>query len=123
MSALRNALLKNYYVGGVTSSDETGTYMIMEGPSNRMSLRIPTFIKDNSVSGTCWATTGGDREIFKEAEDIQLCQVEYPQQKSASFKIEKVGDAAYEVRPFFSTTPVNLVTTAQGRGRSLFAAV
>jgi len=102
-----NALLKNYYVGGVTS-DEMGTYMIMEGAEQPYVVHIPTFVGQLRVRYMLGDDNWRDRTVFSEkAEDIQFVSVEYPQQKSASFELEKVGNAAYEVRPFFSTTPTS----------------
>jgi hypothetical protein len=46
-----------------------------------------------------------DRAVFSEKpEEIQSVSIEYPQQKSESFMLEKVRAAEYTVRPFFSTT-------------------
>jgi len=102
-----NSLIKSYYVGGVTS-DETGTYMIMEGAEQPYVVHIPTFIGQLRVRYMLGDDNWRDRTVFFEkAEDIQFVSVEYPQQKSASFKVEKTGNAAYEVRPFYSTTPVS----------------
>ncbi len=102
-----NTLIKSYYVGGVTS-DETGTYMIMEGAEQPYVVHIPAFIGQLRVRYMLGDDNWRDRTVFSEkAEDIQFVSVEYPQQKSASFKIEKTGDAAYEVKPFYSTTPAS----------------
>jgi len=102
-----NALIKSYYVGGVTS-DETGTYMIMEGAEQPYVVHIPAFIGQLRVRYMLGDDNWRDRTIInKKAEDIQFVSVEYPQQKSASFKIEKTGDAAYQVLPFYSTTPAS----------------
>ena len=102
-----NKLLKNYYVGGVTS-DELGTFMIMDGAEQPYIMHIPGFVGQLRVRYLLGDDDWRDRTVFAEKpESIQSISVEYPQQKSASFRVEKVGEAAYEVRPYFSTTPVS----------------
>lgn len=100
-------LLKAYYVGGVTN-DERGTYMIMEGSNQPYVAHIPYFYGQIRVRFMMNEADWWDRAVFAEKpEQIQSIQVEYPQMKSASFKLEKAGEAAYTVEPYFSTTPRN----------------
>ncbi|MEQ1744277.1 MAG: DUF4340 domain-containing protein [Saprospiraceae bacterium] len=109
-----NKLIKSYYVGGVTS-DETGTYMIMEGAEQPYVTHIPSFVGQLRIRYMLGDDNWRDRAVFFEkAEEIHSVSVEYPQQKSASFKIEKVREAEYEVRPFYSTTPVSKVPQRKG---------
>ncbi|MFN0015588.1 MAG: DUF4340 domain-containing protein [Saprospiraceae bacterium] len=109
-----NNLIKSYYVGGVTS-DETGTYMIMDGAEQPYVTHIPSFVGQLRIRYMLGDDNWRDRAVFFEkVEEIRSVSVEYPQQKSASFKIEKVGDAQYEVRPFYSTTPVSKVPQRKG---------
>lgn len=109
-----NELLKRYYVGGVTN-DERGTYMIMEGAEQPYVTHVPSFIGQLRARYLLKEDDWRDRIIFSEKpEDIQSITVEYPQSKSESFRLEKVDKATYEVRPYFSTTPVSKVPQRKG---------
>jgi len=104
--------IKSYYVGGVTN-DERGTIMIMDGAEKPYVMHIPAFIGQLRVRYFLGDDNWRDRAVFKEKpEDIQSVAVEYSQQKSESFRLEKIGEAAYTVTPFFSTT-----TPARGAQR------
>jgi hypothetical protein len=97
-------LLKRYYVGGMTS-DERGTYMIMEGAEQPYVVHIPSFIGQLRARYLLDEEDWRDRTVFSEKpEAIQSISIEYPQQKSESFRLEKVDKATYEVQPYFSTT-------------------
>lgn len=101
-----NKLLKQYYVGGVTN-DEGGTVMQMEGSEQPYVTHIPGFVGQLRVRFFTDEDEWRDRAVFVEKpEQIQSVSVEYPQQKKESFRLEKIGQAQYEVKPFFSTTPV-----------------
>lgn len=109
-----NKLLKSYYVGDVTS-DELGTYMIMDGSEQPYVVHIPGFVGQLRVRYLMGDDNWRDRMIFTEKpEQIQSISVEYPQQKSASFRLEKTGEAEYEVRPYFSTTPTSKMPQRKG---------
>ncbi len=98
--------MKGYYVGGVTN-DERGTYMIMENAEQPYIVHIPSFVGQVRVRYMLGDDNWLDRDIFHEKpEEIQSVSVEYPQLKSESFRLEKVGTAAYTVKPFYSVTPV-----------------
>lgn len=98
---------KVYYVGGVTS-DERGTFMMMDGAERPYVVHIPTFIGQLRVRYLLGDDNWRDRSIFEEKpEEIQSVAVEYPQQRSESFKLEKVKTGEYTVKPFFSTTPAS----------------
>ncbi len=109
-----NKKIKSYYVGGVTS-DEHGTYMIMEGSEQPYVTHIPTFVGQLRVRYLLGDDNWRDRSVFDEkADDIQAISVEYPKEKSESFRMEKKGDAEYTVKPLFGTTPV--IRTPQRKG-------
>ncbi len=56
-----------------------------------------------------------DRTVFEEkAEDIQTIAMEYPQQKSESFRLEKTAAGQYEIKPLFSTTPASKLPQRKG---------
>ncbi|MBK6933248.1 MAG: DUF4340 domain-containing protein [Saprospirales bacterium] len=107
-------LLRSYYVGGVTN-DERGTFMIMEGAEQPYAVHVPSFIGQLRVRYMMGDDNWRDRTVFAEKpEEIQSISVEYPQQKSASFRLEKVDKAAYTIKPFFSTTPVSRLPQRKG---------
>lgn len=109
-----NRLMKSYYVGGVTN-DERGTFMIMDGAEQPYVVHVPSFIGQLRVRYMTGDDNWRDRTVFAEKpEEIQSIAIEYPQQKSESFRLEKVGKATYEVKPFFSTTPVSKVPQRKG---------
>lgn len=106
--------MKTYYVGGVTA-DEKGTVMIMEGSEQPYVVHIPSFVGQIRVRYLLGDDNWRDRNIFEEKpEKIQEITVEYPQRKSESFILEKKDEAAYAVRPFFSTTPVSQLPQRKG---------
>ncbi len=99
--------MKCYYVGGVTN-DEKGTYMIMEGAERPYVVHIPSFTGALRVRYHLGDDLWRDRTVFGEKpEEIQSVTVEYPQNKSESFRLEKVKEGDYKVQPYFSTTAVN----------------
>ncbi|MFK7934267.1 MAG: DUF4340 domain-containing protein [Saprospiraceae bacterium] len=100
--------VKTYYIGGSTS-DERGTYGIMEGSDQPYVVNIPSWEGNirfrYSLLGDDWR----DRAVFaEEVEDIQTVSVEYPLQKNKSFKLERTGKYDFKVEPFYElTTPIN----------------
>jgi hypothetical protein len=97
--------IKAFYVGGVTP-DERGTYMIMEGAEQPYVVHIPSFTGQLRVRYLLREDDWRDRAVFSEKpESIQFVSVEYPQQKSESFKLTRIGKNEYDVQPFYSTTP------------------
>jgi hypothetical protein len=100
-------IIKVYYVGGVTN-DETGTYVMMDGAERPYVAHIPSMIGSFRIHYRLKPEEWYDRMVFEEKpEDITFVSVEYPQQKSESFKLEKKGALDYSVTPFYSTTPVS----------------
>jgi hypothetical protein len=96
--------IKSYYVGGVTN-DEMGTFMIMDGASQPYVVHIPGFTGQLRVRYMLGDDLWRDRTVFWEKpEDIQSISVEYPQQRSESFRLEKVSTGEYTVQPFYATT-------------------
>lgn len=96
--------MKSYYIGGVTN-DERGTIMIMEGAEMPYIMSIPNFTGQLRIRYFLGDDEWRDRNVFSEKpEDIQSISVEYPQQKSESFRLEKVKTAEYAIKPYYSTT-------------------
>lgn len=97
-------IMKTYYVGGVTN-DEKGTYFMMDGAEQPYVMHVPSFVGQVRLHYALGDDYWRDRAVFHEKpEQIQMVSVEYPQQKSASFKLEKTGSSEYVVKPFYSTT-------------------
>ena len=106
--------IKTYYVGGVTN-DERGTYMIMEGAEQPYMVHVPTFIGQLRVRYMLGDDNWRDRAVFADkAADIQSLAIEYPQQKSESFRIEKSDGEQYNVKPMFSTTAPSQLPQKKG---------
>ncbi len=102
-----NKAIKTYYVGGVTN-DETGTYVIMDGAERPYVAHIPSMIGSFRLHYRLKAEEWYDRNVFHEnPEEITFVSVEYPQNKSESFKLEKKAALEYQVTPFYSTTPTS----------------
>lgn len=96
--------LKTYYVGGVTV-DERGTILIMDGSEQPYVAHIPGFVGQFRLRFLFGDDKWRDKAIFREKpESIQSVFVEYPQRKNESFKLEKTGEATYDIQPFFNTT-------------------
>lgn len=100
---LQGEKLKSYYVGGSTS-DERGTYMLMDGASQPFVVEIPGM--DGSIRArfeipeTAWR----DRHFLEiNANDIKEVKVEYPRDKNSSFVLERAGKN-YEVEPLYEST-------------------
>lgn len=96
---------KTYYIGGSTS-DERGTYAIMEGSNQPYVVNIPSWEGNirfrYSLKGDEWR----DRAVFSEdVDDIQAVSIEYPLQKNKSFKLERTGRNAFNVDPYYDLTP------------------
>ena len=99
-----NKNLKTYYVGGITN-DERGTVLMMDGSEQPYIVHIPGFIGQIRMRFLFGDDEWRDRAIFREKpEEIQSVAIEYPQRKNESFRLEKTGEATYDIQPFFSTT-------------------
>jgi len=96
--------IKTFYVGGATNN-ELGTYMIMEDSNQPYVTHIPDMQGSLrwrfTSTGDAWKNKG----IFEENPDeIQAISIEYPGQKSHSFKLKKEG-SEYSVSPFYENQP------------------
>ena len=101
---LKGKAMKTYYVGGVTV-DERGTILIMDGSEQPYVAHIPGFVGQFRLRFLFGDDNWRDKAIFREKpESIQSVYVEYPQRKNESFKLEKTGEATYDIQPFFNTT-------------------
>jgi hypothetical protein len=96
--------MKIYYVGG-TNMDETGTNMMMEDANEPYVVHIPNFTGAVRVRYFIDEMDWRDRMIFTlSPEDIKTVSVEYPLQKSQSFKIFN-DHKTYKVEPFYPLSP------------------
>jgi hypothetical protein len=96
-------LLKSYYVGGATS-DERGTHFLMEGASKPYVIEMPTLEGTLRPRFITKENEWRDRTVFKTnpSKIIEL-SVEYPKEKTSSFRIYKKANK-YEVYPFYDLT-------------------
>jgi nuclear transport factor 2 (NTF2) superfamily protein len=96
--------MKSYYVGGV-NMDETGTNMMMEDANEPYVMHIPNFVGAVRVRYFIDEIDWRDRMVFTlTPEDIKSVSIDYPLQKSQSFKLfnERNG---YKIEPFYPLTP------------------
>lgn len=106
--------MKTYYVGGITN-DERGTVFMMENSEQPYLVHVPGFIGQLRIRYLLGDDEWRDKAIFREKpEDIEKVSVEYPQRKSESFRLDKLGEGQYFVSPYFSTTPT--IRTPQRKG-------
>jgi hypothetical protein len=100
-----DALIKTYYVGGSTS-DERGTYMIMEGADQPYVVEIPAWEGNLSVRFRRTGDEWRKKLLFEhQVEEIKSVSVEYPKQRQNSFILEQTSDGVFDVQPFYDITP------------------
>jgi hypothetical protein len=100
----KNELIKAYYVGG-TTADGNGTFMIMENAEQPYVMQLPTMVGDLGTRFRFKGETWRDKTVLGYDPDaIDFVSVEYPKQKSNSFKLMRKEDS-FEVTPFYDITP------------------
>jgi len=109
----QESLLKAYYIGGSTV-DERGTFIIRKGAEQPYVGHLPGWSGNLryrfNLNGEDWR----DRTVFSyQPEQIELVTIEYPKQKSKSFRLRRRGEG-FEVTPFYDITPAKLEPTSQG---------
>lgn len=108
--AKNNRLLKAYYVGG-SNMDESGTHMMMDNANEPYVTHIPGFNGGLRVRYFTDEIDWRDRMIFTlTPEEIKAVSIEYPLQKSKSFKVTKASNVSskngdFIVEPLFNLTP------------------
>lgn len=97
--------MKTYYVGGATT-DERGTYMMLENADQPYVNYIPSWEGNirfrYSLTDDAWRD---ETVLAFKPEDIQKVSVEYPKQRNKSFILERSPND-FELRPFHAVTPV-----------------
>ena len=107
-----NQKLKSYYVGGV-NMDESGTNMMMENANEPYVTHMPGFTGALRVRYFTDEIDWRDRMIFTlQPEDIKSVSIEYPLQKTKSFKL--INASKPQVEPLFTLTP--RINTAPVKG-------
>lgn len=97
--------MKVYYVGGSTANS-LGTYYIMEGSTEPYVMHIPSF--QGMLKGKFMKQDDDWKDLImfgEQVEEIQSVSVDYPKQKSKSFKIDRTGVGEFDVKPFYDVTP------------------
>jgi hypothetical protein len=101
-------LIKTIYVGHMTS-DQTGTYMMMDGANSPYVTHVPGFVGYLSPYFLSNPVKWRNREVFKVPfESIAQVSVQYPSDQQQSFSVEKrsvleVRDANGVVVPIADT--------------------
>jgi hypothetical protein len=99
-----NKKIKAYYVGG-SDADGYGTNMMLEGSNEPYVTHIPSFVGNLRVRYFTEILDWRDRYLFTlSQDDIQTVSVDYPLQKSKSFKLDRDGKN-FNIEPFYDITP------------------
>jgi hypothetical protein len=94
-----------YYLGG-TTQDEAGTFIIREGFDQPYVAHLPGWTGNLRARFDLVGDQWRDKAVFRaEIEEIEEVAVEYPQQKSQSFRILRDG-RDWKVVPFYDITPM-----------------
>lgn len=94
-----------YYLGG-TTQDETGTFIIREDYDQPYVAHIPGWTGNLRARYELLDDQWRDKAVFRaDLDQIQEVAVEYPQQKSQSFRIQRNGQD-WTVTPFYEITSV-----------------
>jgi hypothetical protein len=98
---------KTFYVGGGTA-DQEGTYMLREGDSIPYIMHIANWTGILTPRFLTRVDDWRDRAMIKiNPDDFAEMAVEYPTQKTASFRLTKTN-GNYDVKPFYvSVTPLD----------------
>jgi hypothetical protein len=106
-------IIRSYYVGGV-DMDGRSTYLMMEGSNEPYATHMLNFEGSPAVRYFTEEMDWRDRNIFRSSiEDIQEVSVDYPLQKSKSFRVKREG-AAFTVEPFYAVTPRSPIPANKG---------
>jgi hypothetical protein len=97
-------IMRSYYVGGV-DMDGFGTYLMLEGANEPYATHIPNFEGSPAVRYFTEEMDWRTRWIFfNSVEDIQEVTIDYPLQKSKSFRVKRDG-SPFSVEPLYPVTP------------------
>ncbi len=97
--------LRSFYVGGSTS-DDRGTFMMMENSNEPYVMHIPGFQGMLRPRFQMEEQDWRDRFVFKlQPQDIKVVSIEYPNQQAKSFTLTREGSNQYKVEPFYSIIP------------------
>lgn len=98
-------LMRSYYIGGVTS-DEKGTYFLMEGANQPYVMHIPYWQGSLRTRFSLREHQWRDRAMFAERlRDIKSVKVNYPNQRDESFAVERVSETEFSIRPLDENMP------------------
>jgi hypothetical protein len=96
--------IRTYYVGG-TTSDDRGTFMMMENSNEPYVTHIAGFQGMLRPRFQMEEQDWRDRFAFKlKPEDIKMVTIEYPTQKAKSFKLLREG-SGFKAEPFYDIVP------------------
>ncbi len=96
--------LTTYYVGG-TDNNIRATYCIIEGAEQPYAMHMPMMEGSLRPRYQMSITDWRDRTIFRyKPEQIEEVSIEYPKQKSKSFKLQK-EKGQFTVKPFYDSSP------------------
>lgn len=97
-------IMRTFYVGGSTS-DDRGTFMMMENSNEPYVMHIPGFQGMLRPRFLTDEQDWRDRFVFKmQPQNIKMVSVEYPNQQAKSFKLIRDG-SNFKVEPFYAIVP------------------
>ncbi len=100
----KNEKLKVFYIGG-GNINESATTMLMEGSSTPYLMNLSTSYGGLRTRFKVESEEWRDRNVFAEGiENIQSVSIDYPFQKSKSFKLDLTNNG-YQVTPFYANMP------------------
>lgn len=100
----REQQIMAYYLGG-TTQNERGTFIIREGFDQPYVAHLPGWSGNLRQRFTLYGDQWRDKAVFRAGlNEIEEVSVEYPQQKSQSFRILRDG-RDWNVIPFYEITP------------------
>lgn len=101
----RREKIMAYYLGG-TTQDERGTFIIREDYDQPYVAHLPGWSGNLRARYDLVGDQWRDKAIFRaNLDEIEEVSVEYPQQKSQSFRLINDG-RNWKVMPFYDVTPV-----------------
>jgi hypothetical protein len=96
--------MRTFYVGGSTS-DDRGTFMMMENSNEPYVMHIPGFQGMLRPRFLTEEQDWRERFVFKmQPQNIKMVSVEYPNQQAKSFKLTR-DDSNFKVEPFYDVVP------------------
>ncbi len=94
--------VRGYYIGGSTS-DERGTFGIVEGSENPYIVHLAGWTGNLRHRFNLWDDEWRDRVYFRaDPDQVELLSIDYPKQRNKSFRLERTGNN-FRISPLYET--------------------